>query len=314
MAARAWPRLVHMQADPTNSDNNAEVLERLSHSLIYKDYERAFAEATGLPLTLSPVGDWHLAHHGSRRENPFCALLAKQNKSCAACLRTQQELADTAREETRTVTCFAGMAETAIPLHIGQNLIGFLRTGEVLLHKPTEQEFARVSRRLVELGVNVDSAQLREAYFHTRVISARQYESMLQLLRIFAQHLSMVASQVVFQKENAESPTITRVREFIAANHTEELSLEVVAKTAHMSTFYFCKQFKKATGFSFTSYLGRVRVEKAKQRLLNPNVRVSEVAYEVGFGSLTHFNRVFRKLTGESPSAYRETLPLAYAA
>lgn len=297
-----------------NDTNNHAVLERLSHSPIYKDYERAFAEATGLPLTLSPVDDWHLAHHGRRRENPFCAILAKQNKSCAACLRTQQELADTAAEHGRTVTCFAGLAETAIPLRVGNNVIGFLRTGEVLLHNPTQRDFTRTLRRLEELGVKVDPTALREAYFHTRVLSQKQYESVLQLLRIFAQHLSLVANQLVFQVENAEAPTMTRAREYIAANHSEELSLATVAKAVHMSPFYFCKQFKKATGFTFTNYLGRLRVEKAKERLLNPNTRVSEVAFEVGFQSLTHFNRVFRNLTGESPTAYRVTLPLAHAA
>ena len=53
-----------------------------------------------------------------------------------------------------------------------------------------------------------------------------------------------------------------------------------------------------------------MRIEKAKEQLLKPNSRVSEVAYEVGFQSLTHFNRVFKKLSGESPSAYRAHLPL----
>ena len=48
---------------------------------------------------------------------------------------------------------------------------------------------------------------------------------------------------------------------------------------------------------TFTDYLGRVRVEKAKSLLLNPNLRISEIAYAVGFQSLTHFNRVFRELT-----------------
>lgn len=296
------------------TDSQNAVLERLSKSPIYKDYERAFADATGLPLTLSPVEDWHLAHRGRRQESPFCAILAKQNKACAACLQTQQELANTAGEQGRTVTCFAGLAETAIPLRVGSNLIGFLRTGEVLLHTPTQRDFSRVLRRLLELGVNVDAKQLREAYFHTRVLSEKQYESVLQLLRIFAQHLSLVANQLVFQFENAEPPTMTRAREYIATNHTEALSLGAVAKAVHMSTFYFCKQFKKATGVTFTDYVGRVRIEKAKERLLNPNARVSEVAYEVGFQSLTHFNRVFRNLTGESPTAYRVTLPLSRAA
>jgi AraC-like DNA-binding protein len=50
--------------------------------------------------------------------------------------------------------------------------------------------------------------------------------------------------------------------------------------------------------------------EKAKNLLLNPNARVSEVAYRVGFQSLTHFNRVFRKLTGHSPTGYRRRNPL----
>lgn len=300
--------------DDMNTDANKTVLERLSNSQIYQDYERAFGEATGLPLTLSPVEDWHLAHHRRRHENPFCALLAKQSKSCAACLRTQQELGTTAREESKTVTCFAGLCETAIPLHVGETLIGFLRTGEVMLRSPSQRHLNQVSRQLLELGFKIDSKELREAYFHTRVLSPKQYESVQQLLKIFAQHLAIVANQVVFRSEHSEPPLITRAREFIAGNYSEDLSLAAVAKAVHMSTFYFCKQFKKATGLNFTNYLGRVRVERAKELLLNPNARVSEIAYEVGFQSLTHFNRVFRKITGESPSAYRCHLPLARAA
>jgi len=75
-----------------------------------------------------------------------------------------------------------------------------------------------------------------------------------------------------------------------------------------MSAFYFCKIFKKATGLTFTDYLARVRVEKVKNLLLNPHRRVSEAAYEAGFQSLSQFNRVFRRIAGESPSIYREKL------
>ena len=74
------------------------------------------------------------------------------------------------------------------------------------------------------------------------------------------------------------------------------------------SKFYFCKMFKKATGINFTDYLSRVRTERAKNLLLNPNLRVSEIAYEVGFQSLTHFNRVFKRILGRSPTDYREQL------
>ncbi|MGB8804163.1 MAG: helix-turn-helix transcriptional regulator, partial [Chthoniobacterales bacterium] len=57
----------------------------------------------------------------------------------------------------------------------------------------------------------------------------------------------------------------------------------------------------------FTDYLARVRIEKAKALLLDRNRRVSEVAYDVGFQSLTHFNRIFRKIVGRSPTNYRHS-------
>jgi AraC-like DNA-binding protein/ligand-binding sensor protein len=296
------------------TDTHNTVTDRLAASHIFKDYQRAFADATGLPLTLAGTEDWHLAHRGSRNENPFCALLARQNKACAACLQTQHELITTARDQARTITCFAGLCETAVPLRVGEQLIGYLRTGEVLTKTPSSQDFDRVMRRLVSLGIKVEGDALREAYLNSSVVSQKRYESAMRLLEIFAEHLSIVANQMVFQFENAEAPSITKAREFISANHMEDLTLTAVARAVHMSTFYFCKQFKKATGLNFTEYLSRVRVEKAKEQLLKPHARVSEVAFEVGFQSLTHFNRMFKKLNGESPTTFRAHLPLAQAA
>jgi AraC-like DNA-binding protein len=95
---------------------------------------------------------------------------------------------------------------------------------------------------------------------------------------------------------------------YIAEHHAEELALGDVAKAVNMSAFYFCKTFKKATGMTFTDYLSRVRVEKVKNLMLNPHRRVSEAAFKAGFQSLSQFNRVFRRIAGETPTAYRERL------
>ena len=59
------------------------------------------------------------------------------------------------------------------------------------------------------------------------------------------------------------------------------------------------------SGVNFTEYVSRIRIENARNLLLNPNLRVSEIAYEVGFQSLTHFNRVFKKVLGQSPTDFR---------
>src|SRR2546426_12101083 len=121
----------------------------------------------------------------------------------------------------------------------------------------------------------------------------------------------MLSNQIVVRRENAEPPVIARAKEFIREHQAEHLSLGQVAKAVNTSTFYFCKMFKKTTGVNFTEYVSRVRIEKAKDLLLNPNLRVSEIAYEVGFQSLTHFNRVFKRILGQSPTENRGQLKLA---
>src|SRR5262249_36222095 len=110
-------------------------------------------------------------------------------------------------------------------------------------------------------------------------------------------------------QSHAEPPVITRAKQYILEHFTEDLSLGQVAAAVHTSSFYFCKLFKKSTGMNFTEFVSRTRIEKARQLLLNPNLRVSEIAYEVGFPSLTHFNRVFKKIVGQSPTDYRDQLP-----
>ncbi len=288
-----------------NSKGNALFIEALASSQIYKDYERAFSRTTGLPLSLRPLETWRLAHHGQKVENPFCALMSEHNRACAACLAAQGEIAAAAGFEPRTVKCFAGLCETGVPVSVGEEILGFLRTGQVFLRPPTRAQFSRTARQLVDWGWKVDLRRLEEAYFQTRVITSDKYESVLRLLTIFAQHLSMVSNQLIVARANTEPPAITRAKQFINEHQTGEISLTDVARAVNTSTFYFCKLFKKATGLHFTEYLSRIRIEKAKNLLLNPNLRVTEIAYAVGFQSLSHFNRVFKKIAGQSPTHYR---------
>jgi AraC-like DNA-binding protein/ligand-binding sensor protein len=293
-----------------NTSANAErnLIEALSHSKVFQDYERAFTEATGLPVALRAVESWQLPHHGQRNESPFCALVLETSRACASCLQVQERLAAAAADEACTVSCPAGLCDTAVPVRLGDRLIGFLQTGQVFRKPPTREQFERTRRLVAEWGVPVDPSKLEQAYFNTRVVPSKQHEAVIKLLSIFAQHLSMLSNQVVLQQDNSEPPVIARAKEYIQEHQTENLRLGHVAKAVNTSTFYFCKMFKKVTGINFTDYLSRVRIEKSKNLLLNPNLRVSEIAFEVGFQSLTHFNRVFKKILGQSPTEYREQL------
>jgi YesN/AraC family two-component response regulator len=201
-----------------------------------------------------------------------------------------------------------GLCDTAVPVKLGDRLIGFLHTGQLFRKKPTKEQFERAVRVAADWGVEADKETLKRTYFLGKVVPARQHESVVKLLSIFAQHLAILSNQIFVQKENAEPPVITKAREYIQEHQAEKLPLRQVAKAVNTSTFYFCKLFKKVTGINYTDYLSRVRIEKSKNLLLNPNLRVSEIAFEVGFQSLTHFNRVFKKILGQSPTEYRAQL------
>jgi len=287
---------------------NKGLIESLMNSKIFQDYEKAFSETTGLPVSLRPVESWQLPHHGKRHENPLCAMLAEKSRSCATCLQMQQQLSESAQFEAATVTCQLGLVDTAVPVRLGEQLIGFLQTGQVLRKKATPSQIERAAKLIAEWGLEVTRERLQSVYAGTKVLPSKQYEAMVKLLSIFAEHISVMSNRIVVHRENSESPVIRRAKEFIVENQAEDLSLGQVAKAVNTSVFHFCKMFKKATGLNFTEYVSRVRVEKARNLLLNPNLRISEIAYEVGFQSLTHFNRVFKKITGQSPTDYRGQL------
>jgi AraC-like DNA-binding protein/ligand-binding sensor protein len=291
-----------------NGNRNRALVDALVNSKIYKEYERAFGDLTGLPVALQPVETWQLPHHHKRNENPFCALMAGKSRACAECLRMQEKLCLKAAEGARTETCAVGLCDSAVPVRMSDRLIGFLQIGQVFRKKPTGAQFEKVAKLSKQWGVEADRETLRKAFFAGRVMAPKEHESALKLLTIFSQHLAMVSNQVFIQRENAEPPVIARARAYIQEHQTEELSLTMVAKAVNMSSFYFCKMFKKITGLNFTDYVSRVRIEKSKNLLLNPNLRVSEIAFEVGFQSLTHFNRVFKKVLNQSPTEYREQL------
>jgi AraC-like DNA-binding protein len=290
---------------------NGQLLKTLTHSEVFLNYERAYTEATGMPVTLRPVESWQLPFHGKRKENGWCALMSETSPTCAVCLQVQEKLSQGAMHAPATVTCAYGLCESAVPVKLGTQTIGFLQTGQVMRQKPTMAGFERAVAKAKTLGVKFDNAKAKEAYFATPVVSQKKLDSVSGLLSIFADHLSMKSNQIAVQTANAEPPVITRAKQFILDHHTERLSLGQVAAAVHTSIFYLCKLFKKVTGITFTEIVSRTRIERSKRLLLNPNLRVSEIAYAAGFQSLTHFNRSFKRMVGESPTLYRARLPKA---
>src|SRR5260370_15935632 len=125
-----------MSKRSASRSSDQEVMRHLSRSQIFKDYERALSEAMGLPLNIRGHDCWSPAHHGKEDRNSLASILARFNKARAACLRAQTDASREPDSTTRTVTWFAGLSESAVPVYVGDHILGFLQTGEVSLNSP----------------------------------------------------------------------------------------------------------------------------------------------------------------------------------
>jgi AraC-like DNA-binding protein len=290
-----------------SANSNKQLIDMLLRSRLFRDYESVFTKATGLPLALRPLEYWQLEHHQKTNENSFCALLAERPATLAVCLQSHAEIVQHTDTAPCTETCPFGLTETSVPVRLGEKTIGFLRIGQVLRRSAIESDKKRAAAQLVECGEKF-SGILRKAWEMTPIIPKDKYGATVRLLAFFADQLSALVNQIVLESQNAEPPLVRKAREYIAQHKNKPLTLSAVAQASGASVFHFCKVFKKTTGLKFTDYVTRVRLEDAKAQLLNPSRRISEVAYDVGFQSLTQFNRMFKRIFGESPTEFRAHL------
>ena len=119
--------------------------------------------------------------------------------------------------------------------------------------------------------------------------------------------LSAAEFENASSRHRAEPAAIWKARKFIEEHSREELSLKKVAKAVNMNANYLSENFKQVTGINFVEYVARTRFNTACDLMRNGNLHISEIAFAAGFQSLSQFNRVFKRLSGKSPTQYRMT-------
>ena len=117
--------------------------------------------------------------------------------------------------------------------------------------------------------------------------------------------LSAAEFENASSRNRAEPVAIWKARKYIEEHSSEELSLKKVAKAVNMNANHLSENFKQVTGINFVEYVARIRFTTACDLLQNPTLRISEIAFAVGFQSLSQFNRVFKRFSGKSPTQYR---------
>ncbi len=157
---------------------------------------------------------------------------------------------------------------------------------------------ASVYRRMMTIHHEL---QLRRNYF-AAAVKNQVCEMLVELVRYYWQFSADLKRHEELQKQ---VDRLNGALDFLKAHYREPITLGRIADVAYVSPSYFCKLFKRVTGHSFTEYLKRMRVDSAKDLLLNSDLSIGRVAEEVGFESHSYFNRVFKQLSGLSPTEFR---------
>lgn len=295
---------------PLFANSSRRLVEALQASPLYLSYQEAFRKATGLPLFLRlPENDLIPRIQERSEQNPFCEALNGGGHPCEACREMHHSLRLRAVDGGCSGQCFARMQETAVPLKTGGKVIAWLWTGQVFLPGAKAKGFGAVEKIARQAGLSREETLcLRRLWRDTPEVSEERYQSVVTLLKAFASQLSEQANHLVLQSTDQEPDAVRKAKCYVRDHLGERLTLEEVARSAGLSPHHFCRVFRRATGLNLTEYINRARVDAARRMLLKADARISEVALEAGYQSLSQFNRSFRAITGENPGSYRRRM------
>lgn len=130
-------------------------------------------------------------------------------------------------------------------------------------------------------------------------------QSLLSQLVIYLCRNTCGISTEPFEHPSEMHKKVSEIVQYININYSQPLTLSVLSEKFFISQYHLARIFKKATGFTFVEYLNSVRIKHAQKFLLESKWQVNRIAEECGFGSISQFGRIFKKITGVSPLHYK---------
>ncbi len=136
------------------------------------------------------------------------------------------------------------------------------------------------------------------------------FEQLLCLLQVFQllafseEFIGLNGRPIANSTVLKEQQRLQQIYHFIELHYQQAIDVNEIARHVHLTTAAFCRYFKKATHLTFTAFLNQYRINQAK-KLLIQDKNVTESCYASGFNNLSHFNKTFKKLTGQNPLSFK---------
>lgn len=290
---------------PLIPKNGEFTLESAQSTGFINQFERALWQLTGLSFDLLDNSGSTTGFCAMHHEAGFCRQVHQSAAGRRACEYSGIAAAQKCRTNLKAViqSCHLGLTEIYVPLIVDGVIIGILASGECLMNRPAVQQFQRLRRRLVALGLN--PGRLKGDYMRLPVCPRDRIEGLVTLLTLINQYVADAQTRLKIMQTAKRENRIRRAMEFIDKHLGTHLRLTTVAAIVHLSPSRFAHLFRAVTGASFTDYVQLQRLHHAAVLLADSGLPIAAVAQTVGFDSQSHFNHLFKRHFKISPSAYR---------
>lgn len=283
--------------------SNEITFKDLAESETFQSFFNIIRELTGVQVALvSPDGTQRKLLFPISEQNSLCLAVQSDPKGLAACVKTDEINCERAisQKQGHCYLCHAGLIDMAIPIFVNSKHIANMYCGQLLPTAPTEEGFKKFLSRMKHLKVSEKT--FRQSYFKSPYTTPARLENILKLLNFFAEYFCEMGMRL--KKQEHEHIIISRAKNYLNQHFREEVSLSPVAKELKVSPSYLSFLFSKETGINLTQYLQEVRIREAMKLMEKSKWNITQIAFEVGFTNLTHFNRVFRKFAHCAPSKH----------
>ena len=159
-------------------------------------------------------------------------------------------------------------------------------------------------RSVAEIARAIAAEALSEEPGRNAMLDALISQLVIVLLR---SHLRVKRSPLIeLSRAGPVDRRLRRAMEFMHDNYSRDLGIEEIAQAAYLSEYHFARLFRRVTGVTPHAYLANLRLEQARELLINTRESISDIAGAVGYQSQSHFTKAFKAVTGLTPRSYRE--------
>jgi AraC-like DNA-binding protein/ligand-binding sensor protein len=239
--------------------------------------------------------------------------------------RAEQQATLAAQIEELKAQFPEGTPPPSYPLDKERMLLAALRrgdngTGKKILNEllaillfSNPDHFRSIQFRAIELVVLLSRADINPGYTEKSVLETNNYylkqiqesQTIEELIDVLHITVDRMAGQIFSFQGIRHASALRKAERYIWENYTRKISLQEIAEASGLSAPYFSTIFKDEMGENLSSYLNRLRVEKASRMLLETDQTLSEIAGACGFEDQSWFSKIFKSYTGMSPGRYR---------